>query len=60
MQRGLSQEALALASGLSRNMLIQVESGERGLLAERLVDLAEVLQVSPFELLVGVDLDDPS
>jgi transcriptional regulator with XRE-family HTH domain len=44
-ERGLSQEALALESGLSRNMLIQVEWGQRGILAERLGDIAEVLGV---------------
>ena len=48
---GLSQEALALESGVSRNMLIQVEWGQRGILAERLGDIAEVLGVSAGDLL---------
>ena len=51
IERGLSQEALALESGLSRNMLIQVEWGKRGLLTERLGDIAEVLGVTPGDLL---------
>jgi transcriptional regulator with XRE-family HTH domain len=44
-QRGLTQEALALRSGISRNVLIDVEHGRRGLLYERLFDLAEALEV---------------
>ena len=39
----LSQEALALESGLSRNLLVQLEHGQRGVLYERLVDLARAL-----------------
>jgi transcriptional regulator with XRE-family HTH domain len=46
IERGLSQEALALECGVSRNMLIQVEWGQRGLLSERLGDIAEVLGVT--------------
>lgn len=48
--RGLSQEPLALESGLSRNMLMRIEWGRRGLLSERLADVAEVLGVTPGEL----------
>ncbi|MDR2114509.1 MAG: helix-turn-helix domain-containing protein [Bifidobacteriaceae bacterium] len=48
---GLSQEALALESGVSRNMLIQVEWGRRGILTERLGDIAEVLGVTAADLL---------
>ena len=49
--RGLSQETLALRSGFSRNLLVDVELGKSGLLYERLFDLAAVLDVSPQELL---------
>ena len=49
--RGLTQEALALRSGISRNVLIDVEHGRRGLLYERLFDLAEALDVSVAALL---------
>ena len=49
--RGLTQEALALRSGISRNVLIDVERGRRGLLYERLFDLAEALDVSVAALL---------
>ncbi|MFL0239383.1 helix-turn-helix domain-containing protein [Mycobacterium sp. SMC-17] len=53
--RGLTQEALALRSGLSRNLLVDVELGKSGLLYERLFDLAAALDVSPDEFLkVGV------
>lgn len=44
-QRGMTQEELALRSGVTRNVLIDVEHGKRGLLYERLVDLAEALDV---------------
>jgi transcriptional regulator with XRE-family HTH domain len=50
-ERGLTQEALALRSGISRNVLIDVEHGRRGLLYERLFDLAEALDVSVVALL---------
>jgi transcriptional regulator with XRE-family HTH domain len=50
-ERGLTQEALALRSGISRNVLIDVEHGRRGLLYERLFDLAEALDVSVTALL---------
>lgn len=50
--RGLTQEALALQSGVTRNVLIDVELGRRGLLYERLFDLADVLDVPASELLV--------
>jgi DNA-binding XRE family transcriptional regulator len=49
--RDMTQEALALASGLARNVLIDVEHGRRGLLYERLFDLADALGVSAAELL---------
>lgn len=42
----MTQEALALDSGVTRNVLIDVEHGRRGLLYERLVDIADALGVS--------------
>lgn len=50
----MTQEALALASGVSRNVLIDVEHGRRGLLYERLFDIAAVLEV-PVSALVDAD-----
>ncbi len=44
-QRGMTQEALALRSGVTRNVLIDVEHGKRGILYERLIDIAEALDV---------------
>ncbi|BBX39605.1 helix-turn-helix domain-containing protein [Mycobacterium simiae] len=52
IERGLTQEALALRSGVTRNVLIDVELGRRGLLYERLFDIAEALHV-PAALLFG-------
>ena len=54
-ERGLTQEALALTSGVSWNILIKVERGQRGILYERLFDLAKVLQVTPDELLRPIE-----
>ena len=51
IERGLTQEALALESGVTRNVLIHVEHGRRGLLYERLFDLAAVLDVDASDLL---------
>lgn len=47
----MTQEILALHSGVTRNVLIDVEFGRRGLLYERLFDLAEALDVPVAELL---------
>jgi transcriptional regulator with XRE-family HTH domain len=55
IERNLTQETLALESGVSRNVLIGVEHGRRSLLYERLFDLADALGVSAAELLVEDD-----
>ncbi|SHT51578.1 Putative transcriptional regulator [Mycobacteroides abscessus subsp. abscessus] len=52
IEQGLTQEELALSSGVTRNVLIDVEHGRRGLLYERLVDLAHALSV-PVGMLVA-------
>ncbi len=49
--QGLTQETLALESGLSRNQLIELEHGRRGVLFERLDDLARALNVDASDLL---------
>lgn len=54
-RRGLTQEALALRSGFSRNLLVDVELGKSGLLYERLFDLAAALEVAPHEFLMVGD-----
>lgn len=53
IERGMTQEQLALASGVTRNVLIDVEHGKRGLLYERLYDLADALGVDATDLLHG-------
>lgn len=50
LDAGLTQEALALESGLSRNQLIELEHGRRGVLFERLDDLARALGVPVSDL----------
>lgn len=54
LERGYTQEELALRSGVSRNVLMDVEHGRRGLLHERLFDIARALGVSASELLEGI------
>lgn len=51
LERGLTQESLALRAGFSRNLLVDVELGKSGLLYERLFDLAAALDVPPAEFL---------
>lgn len=51
--QNLSQESLALESGLSRNMIIGIEWGRKSVAYERLWDIAEVLEVPVEELLVS-------
>lgn len=55
IERGLTQEALALKSGVTRNVLIDVEHGRRGLLYERLFDIAEALEIRAGDLLGARD-----
>lgn len=50
-KRGLTQEQLALKSGVTRPILNEVENGKRGLLFERLYDIAEALDVPASELM---------
>jgi transcriptional regulator with XRE-family HTH domain len=49
--QGMTQEALALTSGVTRNILIDVEHGRRGLLYERLFDIAAALDVPVADLM---------
>ena len=51
LEKGLTQEALALEAGISRNVLIEVEHGRIGLLYERLFDIATVLDVEVSSLI---------
>ncbi|SLG86460.1 XRE family transcriptional regulator [Mycobacteroides abscessus subsp. massiliense] len=53
IERGMTQEQLALDSGVTRNILIDVKHGKRGLLYERLFDLADALGVHVTELVSG-------
>ncbi|WP_426301867.1 helix-turn-helix domain-containing protein [Arthrobacter sp. R-11] len=53
--QGLSQEALALESGLSRNMIIGIEWGRKSVAYERLWDIAAVLECDIEELFVAAN-----
>lgn len=52
---GMTQEQLAIESGVTRNVLVDVESGKRGLLYERIIDIAAALDVAVADLFLGVD-----
>jgi len=51
IRAGRAQEALALDSGVTRNMLIHIEHGSRGVRFERIYDLAKALGVNASALL---------
>ena len=53
LAQNLSQEALALESGLSRNMIIGIEWGKKSVAYERLWDVADVLGVPVTDLLIA-------
>ncbi|WP_090951101.1 helix-turn-helix transcriptional regulator [Arthrobacter sp. ov118] len=53
LAQDLSQEALALESGLSRNMIIGIEWGRKSVAYERLWDIAAVLDVPISSLLAA-------
>lgn len=55
LELGLSQEALALESGLSRNMIIGIEWGRKSVAYERLWDIAAVLDCDITELFVPAE-----
>ena len=55
LEQGLSQEALALESGLSRNMIIGIEWGRKSVAYERLWDIATVLDCEITELFVPAE-----
>jgi transcriptional regulator with XRE-family HTH domain len=55
LEQALSQEALALESGLSRNMIIGIEWGRKSVAYERLWDIADVLEVPVTALLLPPD-----
>ncbi len=56
-ERGLSQEGLADAAGISAGMIAQVETGRRQLGIPNLLSVAEALGVSPHAIaVITVDL----
>jgi len=57
LAQDLSQEALALESGLSRNMIIGIEWGRKSVAYERLWDIADVLGVTIGQILTVPESD---
>jgi transcriptional regulator with XRE-family HTH domain len=51
LECGLTQESLALESGLSRDQLIQMEHGRKSLVVEWIYDIAAALGIPVSELL---------
>jgi transcriptional regulator with XRE-family HTH domain len=56
-ERGLSQEALGLASGNGRTFVSQLERGERGAALKTLFRLAPHLQQSPTEIVARLEAE---
>lgn len=54
IDRGFTLEQLAMLSGVSRNVLMDLEHGRRGILHERLFDIAKALGVSATDLIEGI------
>lgn len=54
LELDMTQQELSIKSGVSRNIIIDVEFGRRGLLYERLGDLAKALGVTASDLLEGI------
>ena len=59
-ERRYSQEQLAGLAGMNAKYLSEVERGERNLSVELLVALANVLEVSPAEILADEQYEHPS
>ena len=59
-ERGLSQEALALAAGMSTPYLSDVERGKRSPGLDMIVALAVALELNLSELFVGVPIGEQS
>lgn len=60
IERGLTQEHIALEAGLHLSFVSDIERGKRNISIETLLKLAKVLQVAPAFLLEGVELDNPA
>lgn len=56
-ERGLSQEAVGLASGAGRTFVSQLERGERGASLKTLFRLAQCLGVPPGEIVTRVEVE---
>lgn len=51
VEKGVSQEKLALESGIARSYLGGVERGERNVAVLNILKIAEALNVEPYKLL---------
>lgn len=52
----MSQEALALRSGIDRSHMGRIERGERNLTILNLARICTALEINPSDLLIGADL----
>ncbi|WP_185976157.1 helix-turn-helix domain-containing protein [Mycolicibacterium sp. 018/SC-01/001] len=55
LQLGLTQEQLAAQSGVSRNVLMDIEHGRRAILSDRIFDIAAALGITASALLDGIE-----
>jgi transcriptional regulator with XRE-family HTH domain len=51
---GFTQEKTALLAGLDRSFYVEVETGKRSLTVDRLMAVADALEVSAADLLAGI------
>lgn len=55
LKKGLSQEELALLSGLNRSYISNVENGTRNLSILNLLKISSALNIAPSELIKKID-----
>ncbi|MEV0031385.1 helix-turn-helix transcriptional regulator [Nocardia sp. NPDC050793] len=56
-KRGLSQDELAKASGISKRTIVRLESGERPMGMDQLYKLCRALRIKPSQLINAVEAE---
>lgn len=55
MDMGLSQSALATLVGMSRSTITSIEDGRQNLMIHQIIAIAQVLRMTPSEIITNVD-----
>ncbi len=53
---GLTQDEMGQRLGISGNAYRDIENGKTSLISKRLLDISEILEISPEELIVGYNI----